>query len=224
MEKAIFIFKRGINVFLEMLFPSKCIGCNKNSQIICQNCTDKLPKAERPTEESIMAVYDYRDPVVKKAVWNLKYYHMGYIGQKMGQLLYSHLLEDIADIKMFSQGLPIYVIPVPISDDKRKNRGYNQSEILARSFCKEGGVKLFELRNNIIYKKSNTIPQARLTNRNKRLQNIKGAFGIRNEREVKGKTIIIIDDVTTTGGTMLEIMKVLKKHKAKKVWGFAVAH
>ncbi len=78
--------------------------------------------------------------------------------------------------------------------------------------------------NEAEIKNKNTIPQARLTNRNKRLQNIKGAFSIINTNIIKGKTVIIIDDVTTTGGTMLEIIKILKKSGAKKVIGFAVAH
>ena len=224
MEKTTFIIKREFNLFLEILFPSRCLGCHKRGSILCENCVDQLRLAERPTEEKILALYDYRDPLVKKAIWKLKYYHLPYLGQKLGELLYSSFLEEINLLQMFSLGSPICVIPVPISHDRRKNRGYNQSEIIAKNFCNSGNENIFELKNNIIFKKANTIPQAKLTNRNKRLQNVKGAFEIKNPLLVKGKTIIIIDDVTTTGGTMLEIMKVLKKSGAKKVVGFAVAH
>ena len=125
---------------------------------------------------------------------------------------------------MFGEGSPVYIIPVPISKDRKENRGYNQSEIIAKSFCSAAPLNIFQLKNKIIFKKTNTIPQAKLNNRNRRLQNIKGAFEIKNSEQVRGKTIIIIDDVTTTGGTILEIMKLLKKSGAKKVLGFAVAH
>ena len=134
------------------------------------------------------------------------------------------LLEEIISIKVFSLGEPIYVIPVPISHDREKNRGYNQSEIIAKSFCAKAPKNTFNMKNNIVFKKVHTIPQAKLNNRNKRLKNIKGAFEIKNKELIKDKIIIIIDDVTTTGGTITEIMNLLKKSGAKKVIGFAVAH
>lgn len=224
MEKAFIYMRKIFNLFLEILFPSKCLGCRLRNEILCDSCVDKFLLVERETENNILAVYDYRDDIVKKAIWKLKYYHSPYLGQRLGQLLYKALIEEIIEIQMFSLGLPILVIPVPISHDRKKGRGYNQSEIIAKSFCEASPKNIFELRTNIIFKKTETLPQAKLTNRNKRLKNIKGAFDIKNKEYVVGRTVIIIDDVTTTGGTMLEIMKVLKKHGAKKVVGFAVAH
>jgi len=220
----IITIKRGINFFLELLFPSRCIGCHSYSSMLCSNCTNLLRTAERETENGIMAAYDYRDPLIKDAIWKLKYYHSPHLGQRLGELLYESFLEEIEEIKIFSLGSPIYVIPIPISKNRKENRGYNQSEIIAKSFCKIAPLNTFKLKNKIIFKKINIIPQAKLNNRNKRLQNIKGAFEIKNKEAVKGKTIIIIDDVTTTGGTILEIMKILKKAGAKKVFGLAVAH
>lgn len=213
-----------LNPILEILFPSNCIGCNTKGEILCSNCVDNLKLAERPTEDNILALYDYRDPIIKKSIWKLKYHHSPYLGQKFGELLYESFLEEINLIEMFSKGNHIYVIPIPISKNKYQKRGYNQSEIIARGFCRADNNKTFKFKTDILYKKINTIPQARLTNRNKRLKNIKGSFNIKNEEQIKGKTIIIIDDVTTTGGTMLEAIKVLKKSGAKKVVGFAVAH
>ena len=224
MEKIIFIIKSGINFLLEVLFPSKCLECNKNGEVLCLNCIDNIKLAERPTEEKILALYDYRDPIIKKAIWKLKYYHSPYLGKKLGDLLYDSFLEEIELLQMFSLGSPILVIPVPISVDKRKMRGYNQSEIIARSFCNSGGIKLFEFKKDIIYKKLNTIPQARIENRARRLKNVKDAFLIKNKEIAKGRTVIIIDDVTTTGGTLSEIIKLLRKSGAKKVVAFAIAH
>jgi len=223
-EKVNYFIKSGKNLLLEILFPSSCVGCSIRGQILCTNCEQNLRQAERPTESNILALYDYRDPIVKKAIWELKYHKTPYLGARLGALLYDAMQEDIMGIQIFSQGLPIYVVPVPISKDKKNTRGYNQSEIIARSFCNSAENNIFELKNNIVSKKLNTIPQARLTNRSKRLQNIKGTFEVKNGEEIKGKTVIIIDDVTTTGGTMLEMMKILKKSGAKKVVGFAVAH
>lgn len=223
-KKTTIIIKREFSLLLEILFPSRCLGCKKKGKILCESCIDGIRLAERPTEEKIMALYDYRDPLVKQAIWKLKYYHSPYLGRKLGELLYSSFLEEIQLLQMFSAGSPIYIVPVPISNDKRKVRGYNQSEIIARGFCNFADTNLFTLKKDIICKKANTIPQARIENRAKRLKNIKGAFEIKNVEHIIGKTIIVIDDVTTTGGTLGEMIKILKKSGAKKVVGFAVAH
>lgn len=224
MGKIFITIKNVIHEFLEILFPSRCIDCNKSGYILCDNCEYKFKLAERETESNIIALYDYRDEIVKKAIWQLKYHHTPYLGKRLGEFLYRELIEEIESLYNFSLGSPLLVIPVPITHNKKNFRGYNQSEIIAKSFCNKSDKNIFKFSNKIIFKKSNTIPQARLTNRKKRLENIKGSFEIKNQEEVKGKTIIIIDDVTTTGGTILEIMKVLKKSGAKKVVGFAVAH
>lgn len=222
MEKTFISIASSINFLLEILLPSKCVGCGISGKELCQNCIDKLETTNRETENNIIALYDYRDPVVKNIIWKLKYHHSKRLGKILGRLLYNELMEEIALLQVLSLGSPICIIPVPISKKRKIMRGYNQSEIIAKGFCSKNNN--FEIKNNIIFKNTNTIPQAKLTNRNKRLKNIKGAFKIKNTDGIKGKTILIIDDVTTTGGTIMEIMGVLKKNGAKKIVGFAVAH
>jgi len=217
-------FKIIRNFLLDILFPTKCLGCQIKSEILCDNCIQKIHLAERETDENILAVFDYRDVLMKKAIWELKYHHKRYLGEKLGQLLYEFLIEDISDIKISVSGRSIYVIPVPISNKKRKKRGYNQALAIAKGFCTSTNAGVFELKNNLVIKKIDTLPQAKITSRKRRLENIRGVFEVKNKEIIKGRTIIIIDDVTTTGGTINEIIKILKKAGAKKVIGFAVAH
>jgi ComF family protein len=212
------------NSLLNILFPTNCLGCSTKSEILCDNCISKIQLAERETDMNILAVFDYRDTIIKKAIWELKYHHKRYIGEKLGQLLYEFLIEDIADIKTHVAGRSMFVIPVPISNKKTKLRGYNQTNAIARGFCDKASRGIFEFKKDIIYKKVETLPQARITNRKRRLENVRGVFGIKNSEIIKGRTIIVVDDVTTTGGTISEVMKVLKQSGAKKVVGFAVAH
>jgi len=213
-----------VNWILDVLFPESCIGCHKKGLILCPNCILTIRRAERETSSGIIAAYDYRDPLIKRVIWNLKYYHYRHLGQKLGEMLYEALIEEVADMRILTKGQPIYIIPVPLSRTRRKMRGYNQAEIIARGFCEYGEKGVFELQKNIIVKKVDTLPQARITNRTTRLRNIHNAFEITNPNLIKGKNIIIIDDVTTTGGTITEIIKLLKNSGAKKVIGFAVAH
>ncbi len=224
MQEIFYFIKTGLSWFLDIIFPVRCLECKKTNQILCSTCIEKIKLTERQTVDDILAVYDYRDPIIKKAIWELKYHHSPIVGQKLGQLLYNEFLEEIINLQMFSGGSSIYVIPIPISNNRKKHRGYNQSEIIAKSFCDSCENKILELKNNIIIKKIDTIAQAKLTNRTKRLKNLKGVFEIKNPQRVIGKTIIVVDDVTTTGATMTEIIKILKKSGAKKVIGFAIAH
>lgn len=224
MKKSIIFLKSTINLILDILLPTRCVLCHTQGEILCSNCITNLPQTDRQTEDNIRAVFDYQSETVKKLIWKTKYYHSKILGRKLGKLLHYSLLEDITEIKIFSEGSPIYIIPVPITKMKKNIRGYNQSEVIASGFCEEDKNNIFQIQNNIIYKKINTIPQAKIPNRNERLKNIRGSFEIKNQNLIVGKTIIVIDDVTTTGATMQEIIKILTKYGAKKVIGFAVAH
>ena len=222
--KTLSYVRQSVNLLLEMIFPTKCLGCAKNNEILCDKCLAQIRIAERETDNDILAAYDYRDPLIKKAIWELKYHHKHYLGEKLGQLLYDALIEDIGDMRVTTPGRAILLIPTPISKKKIKLRGYNQSLSITKGFRDSAPVGVFEIKDKIIYKTLDNIPQAKITNRKRRLENVKGVFDIKNPEAVKGRTIIVIDDVTTTGGTINEIMKVLKKSGAKKVVGFAVAH
>lgn len=218
-------FLKFINNPLEILFPSHCFGCGKKNEIICPYCLSVAPKAEKEIANSkIFAIFDYQYPLMKKLIWQLKYHKHSYLGLKLGQIIYDEFLEELSNMKIYSAGEPILIIPVPISKKRNKARGYNQAEKIAQGFCLNSNRKILKLDNKIIYKKFETTPQARISNRTRRLKNIKDVFEIKDHEKVKNKTIIVIDDVTTTGGTIGEIIKILEKSGAKKVIGLAVAH
>jgi ComF family protein len=134
------------------------------------------------------------------------------------------MLEEVSDMRLYSSGLPIIVIPVPLSIKRQQKRGYNQAMEIAKGFCVNSSGEILELRGDLVIKNINTKPQARIENRKERLKNLEGAFSVVDEQYIKARTIIVIDDVTTTGGTMNEISKILKSAGAKKVVGIAIAH
>ena len=224
MNNIIYRIKHINKWIIDAILPQVCLGCKTRGESICDSCFLKIRRTERETSSDINACFDYRDPLIKKAIWDLKYHGYFSIGYKLGQLLYEEFLENITEIRMYSEGRPICIIPVPLHISRQKERGYNQAKIIASGFCNSEGKEIFELKNDIIIKQINTLQQAKITNRNKRLKNMNGAFKIINPEKIKGRTIILIDDVTTTGGTLMEIIKILKKSGAKKVIGLAVAH
>ena len=217
------LFKIVGNFILEIFFPINCPGCHKEHVVLCENCLQNVKFTHRQTEENIIAIFDYRDDLIKKIIWHLKYHNQKYLGQKLGQIIYEYTKDEIADLKILSQGKPILVIPVPVSKKRLQERGYNHSELLALGFSKENSENL-EFNKNIVIKNQETEHQAKITNKKIRLKNVRNSFVVNPIANIKGRTVIIIDDVTTTGGTFLEIFRVLKKAGAKKVMGFALAH
>lgn len=212
-----------IYFIIESFFPSRCLGCRKRGISLCDMCADNLRPNERETPSRIFAVFDYRDPVVRRIIWNLKYKKHAHLGIEAGKLLYERTIEYLADINSISRHREIIVVPVPLSPHRLLTRGYNQAERIAVGFCKNKEEQ-YTVNTRLVKKIKDTNPQARIHTRSARLSNIHGAFQVKDKAFCEGKTIIVIDDVTTTGGTLKEIMSCVKKAGAKNVFGFALAH
>ena len=105
------------------------------------------------------------------------------------------------------------VVPVPLSSTRLRERGYNQSQLLAQELVKSLGLPL-EF-NNVI-RTRNTQFQARLSEK-ERWTNIEGAFKIKHPKKFDGKNVLIVDDLLTTGATASEIARILKESGAQKV-------
>lgn len=206
---------------LDTLLPTKCVYCEAKNEIFCDNCIKKIRLDYKQDNENIISLFDYQDEIIKKVIWKLKYHKKRYLGQKLGKLLFDSQIEYISELKRLSLGQPIIVIPVPISKKKLKLRGYNQSRSIALGFCND---KTLKLHTNIIKRVKDGIPQAKIKSRKRRLENVKGVFQINNKESVENRIVFVIDDVTTTGGTIKEIMNILKEAKAKKVIGLTLAH
>lgn len=217
-------FKLIINNLLDLFYKENCLGCSLSKTIICPNCLSQIKPSPEINHKDIFSVFDYKDPLIQKIIWQLKYKHHRRLGKILGKILYNSLLEKISEIHDFSKGKKIIILPVPITRKKTTKRGYNQSEEIARGFCEEN-KDIFEINSKIIARKKGFLPQAKIKNRKERFANIKGAFYLKEKNvHLSGQTIIIIDDVTTTGATLREIMKLLKEYEVKKVFGFTIAH
>lgn len=212
------------NWLFDILFNERCLGCQARGSMLCSFCLSRIEEARFLPEKNIFAIFDYRNKILRDAIWELKYRHNHHLGKLFGKILYDLMLEKIYEIREFSPRNKIVVIPVPITRKKNNFRGYNQSLVIALAFCKSSVEKIFELRKNIIKKKINTIPQAKIKDRKERLKNVIGSFCVKRPELIKGRTVIVIDDVITTRATIREVMKILRKSGAKKVFGFAIAH
>lgn len=206
---------------LNFLFPKYCLGCGEHGHLVCPACLAKAPAPFEPIHPWIISVWKYRHPVIEKAVKAMKYRNAHAIAHDLAPFLYDELLSFFEE-NLNIEKETLYLVPIPMTSKKKRERGFNQSEILAQELWKQN-KELFEYAP-VLAKIRETIPQARIKVRSKRLTNQRGVFVHKKHASVSGRTYILIDDITTTGATLSEAKKVLKQAGAKKVFGLTVGH
>ncbi|MFA6177289.1 MAG: phosphoribosyltransferase family protein [Candidatus Paceibacterota bacterium] len=216
-----------IDNFLNIVFPIKCILCNKGGLDLCLTCLKDAPPAERESAKWIFPLYDYRHPAIKKSLWLFKYKNKKRLANIFAEIIYEKILEELSELSVLENFVEPILIPIPLSSSRYRERGYNQAELICKEIIKINNLRdniSLRLENNILIKIKEREHQARIKNRNERLKNIIGSFTVRKSELIKNRNIILIDDIITTGATLSEARKVLKQAGARKVIAFTVAH
>lgn len=207
-----------------ILFPDQCIGCQKLNVLVCKHCLACIPKTESLQQDFIHPVFNYKSPVIKEVIWRLKYKNVRRLAPVMGPDLYEKIIEVLSDDLSFSEKQPILLVDIPLHKSRLRERGYNQSELLVRSILACDTQKTFIYTPGVLVRTRATKPQARSEKRSARLTNLKNAFVCEKPELVKGHTVVIIDDVTTTGATIEEACATLSRVKPRKIFAVALAH
>ncbi len=218
------LVRKWLHIITEILFPLSCISCHATGSALCPNCLIKLSPAKNDLPDWVHALYTYKDPVVRASIWKLKYRHHHAFAEIYGTIIREYLLEQSSEDLLFGKRLPLYIIPVPLSPTRLRERGYNQASLIAQYVCTQENDTTYQLRDDIVHRKNTDTHQARMKNKQQRLANIRGSFYISNKELVTGKHVIIIDDVYTTGATLGEMRRVLKDAGVKSVFGITIAH
>lgn len=171
-----------------------------------------------------MALFDYRRPLIRKAIWELKYRGNRQIAKLLAETLYQELLPELADRLEFENFLNPILIPLPISEKRRRERGFNQCELLGEKLVEADDNRNFIYHQDLLLKNRHTESQTRSHNRRERLENLRGCFSVKNPQEILGRNLVLLDDVITTGATVKEARRTLLASGARKVIIFAIAH
>jgi len=149
---------------------------------------------------------------------NFKFNHHGYLASPAAMAIFNELCTNQALIRDVAQSI---IIPVPMSSKRKREKGYNQAEILARELGKIMGL---EYKNKLLIRSIHTPHQTGLS-RKERRKNLKKAFSISPSRvkEVENKSIILVDDVITTSTTLQECAKILLNNGAQKIFSVTIA-
>lgn len=203
-------------LFLNALYPEDvvCCVCGREAVLdshgMCENCDESILSAPNfslaePVEDAAAGIL-YNDAAADM-VHRFKYYGCRYLGKNLASFI--NLPEDWqADV----------IIPVPLHPARLRDRGYNQSLILARRLGDCCGIPV---RDDMLKRIRNTLMQS-MTSREERRENVKDAF--RASKECAGMRIILIDDVITSGSTVEECAKALKQAGADKVYVIAACY
>ena len=166
--------------------------------------------------DGLVILFPYRK-VIRKAILKLKYNFVSDIAQELVDLCIKKVKKN-KSIYSLSNAI---LIPVPMHPKRKKWRGFNQAEMIGEAFSKN---LRWEINLELILKQKQTRPQVELKGIDRR-RNIYDAFVANQEykSEIDKKTFIIFDDVLTTGSTVKEVAKVLKRNGAQRVWGLIIA-
>lgn len=224
------------NFALDLLFPKNCLGCGLEGVWLCAICQQKIviirksfcPKCQKLTDHFkfctncrkhsnltrlYIAAY-YQEGPLKEAIHSFKYEGVFDIGKDLAKILVYSIKEE----KQLSKSV---IIPVPLYRKRQAQRGYNQAEILAKHVSQKFTIKL--IKNKLLRIKATKKTQVELSGRERRA-NVKGIFNWHGgNNEIKNKIVILVDDVYTTGATLEECAKVLRRNGVRQIWGLVLA-
>ncbi|HET6455277.1 MAG TPA: ComF family protein [Armatimonadota bacterium] len=220
-----------IDGLIDIVYPPKCLTCESlNPHHLCESCLLQIERIPRPycptcghpmrrkcnlcwgrepsfTTARAAGVYT---GVIREAIHAFKYGGARMLADPLAQVLYRYLTV-YADIPWRRAEC---IVPVPIYPARKRVRGYNQSELLAERLGVMTGLPLAA---DAVVRKRHTRPQVELS-REERLTNVAGAFGVRKPELIRGKIVLLVDDVATTCSTIHECSLALLEAGARKVY------
>lgn len=185
------------------------IAADGSTNQSCPACQESPPHF---VKASAYGVYDGE---LRELIHLLKYEQVEPAANVLGRMLAKAMakLSPIAD--------SILVVPVPLHRAKRRQRGFNQAEMIARAAIRTSALH-YEFGADVLERTRPTVSQIGLT-RAQRIENVRGAFRVAHLNRVAGRAILLVDDVLTTGTTASECARILRKAGAEKVWVATVA-
>lgn len=218
----------------DFLFPKKCLECGREGSYVCSSCIAKLktlsqvcidcgrPSIDGMTHiscrhplglDGLIFIWPYGG-VVRKAILALKYKYAKQIADELAQYCILFLRKRYVILPPKST-----LIPIPLYWFRENWRGFNQTEEIGKLIAK--GMN-WNFQPELLIRKRLKTPQAQLKKKD-RAKNIRGVFSLNPSYKLQATSYILFDDVLTTGSTLKEATKILKRKGAKNVWGLTIA-
>ncbi|MFA5132458.1 MAG: phosphoribosyltransferase family protein [Candidatus Paceibacterota bacterium] len=215
--------------FTKILFPIRCISCAKENTPLCGTCLSSCRRVLDTPALYIHSVFSFKDPLIKKIIHAIKYYHRKDLITPLTRaaalelksssfpLLASSFQSSTSSFKLSASSWTL--VPIPMPRLRKYLRGYNQAELIAKALSQELSIPV---RTDILTRSRTPKRQVQTHTRGERLYNQHNSFA--TATPPLGMNIILVDDVTTTGATLTEARNTLLKQGAKKVIALTLAH
>lgn len=177
-----------------------------------------------PGDIELLAACSYKEKSVRTLIHALKYGRQKHAARVVGSALADLLVEELYEKHIFNAVEKPLLIPVPLSRRRMYERGFNQSEVIARAVVDACPDDMVSYAHNVVKRVKNTKQQTQIQDKHARIQNMQGAFAVTRPDMVRNRDIVLIDDVITTGATMHDLARALKHAGARSVMGVALAH
>jgi ComF family protein len=210
-----------LNIVYKTLFPLQCQHCNKEGSFLCRPCEGKLrylgAAGQRGIESEhisrLISCFPYEDPISNLVILG-KYSFLSQVFPYLAKLSAAHLVRQGMDFKDF------ILCPIPLSSQRLRWRGFNQSEKLGETFSLELGLPY----KQYLIRRRNTKTQKDLS-RLARQRNVHNCFALNPAfaGTIDGQNILLVDDVATTGATLNAAAETLIKAGARAVWALTIA-
>ncbi len=207
------------STLLNLLFPPRCVSCGAGESWLCAACTDQILFYEPPWPQMLDQIWPLEDVrsaahlvgPLRQAIHAFKYQGLRALAVQLGQVLY-----DCWDAEPWPADV---IAPVPLHATRQRERGYNQSALLARELSRHTGLPVIE---GVLLRTVATLPQVGM-NAAERSANVRGAFTCQDD-SLGGQQVLLIDDVLTTGATIRACAEALLQGHAGGVWAMTLAH
>ena len=227
-------FARAREMLLDFLFPRRCVGCGRSGSYLCERCLDSLPRLAgdacnrcgRRLRDNLTGLCDacagelpaltgcfaavYSDGAARTAIHRLKYNDRARLAEPLAGLLVEWWRANPLPVDL--------IVPIPLHPRRERERGYNQSALLARWLGPAIGLSVDEAS---LIRTRDTRPQVGLGSEERR-RNVAGAFHC-SGTVLAGRSILLLDDVTTTGATLQYAAEELREGGVREVWALTVA-
>lgn len=209
--------KKPIEIFLGFLVPEDT-KIKKLLGLSVWKMRELLPKSPVNSED-IFVLFDYGHKAVRQLVKAIKYKNNRDLRKKIAILLYEDIVDISSETALF-EGSPPILVPMPMSKKEKRKKGFNQCEELVREIKRLGGDNI-EISYNTLKKVKETKRQTKLS-REERLTNVENSM--KSDKDLANKNIIVLDDVYTTGASLIEARRALSSAGARHIIGLFIAH
>lgn len=222
--------------FLDILFPKRCVGCRRLGGYFCSRCRSTLPLIAineaicpmcgglavdgkthprcrtRYGIDGLTSFFRYKG-VIRQAIKSMKYHLVSDLAGELISIVPDQMF------RVWELSSNAIIIPIPLHVIRERSRGFNQAEVIGREI---GTVLHIPMQTDILRRTKHTTSQAGLSGKQERLANMKGVFAVTLVR-AKAMSVLLVDDVFTTGATLRSVAATLKRTGAHTVWGVTLA-